>query len=58
MQCEEGFIEKNYTYKELFDYFNIFTDSQFGNSLQLQAGHMFLKKIMTQKIISINIEKF
>ena len=44
MQCEEGFIEKNYTYKELFDYFNIYTDSQFGNSLQLQAGHMFFKK--------------
>jgi len=44
MQCEQGFIEKNYTYKELFDYFDISQDSQFGNSLQLQAGHMFFKK--------------
>lgn len=43
MQCEEGFVEKYYTYKEIFDYFNIKTDSQIGNSLQYQAGHMIFK---------------
>ena len=43
MQCEEGFVEKFYTYKEIFDYFNIKTNSQIGNSLQYQAGHMIFK---------------
>ena len=43
MNCEEGFIEKFYTYKELFRTFTK-PESKVGNSLQLQAGHMFFKK--------------
>ena len=45
MECEEGFIEKQYTLMETFEYFNLKPDSDAGNSLQLQAGHMFFKKI-------------
>ena len=37
MNCEEGFVEKFYTYKELFQYFDIVPDSETGNTLQLQA---------------------
>ena len=44
MECEEGFIEKQYTLMETFEYFNLKPDSDAGNSLQLQAGHMFFKK--------------
>tara|TARA_B100001057_G_C22838855_1_gene946267 strand:- start:1825 stop:2628 length:804 start_codon:yes stop_codon:yes gene_type:complete len=44
MECEEGYIENQYTYKETFEYFNLKPDSDFGNSLQLQAGHMLFKK--------------
>ena len=44
MQCEEGFIEKYYTYREIFNYFNINTNSEVGESLQYQAGHMLFKK--------------
>ena len=44
MECEPGFIEKYYTYHEIFDYFNLNPNSEEGNSLQLQAGHMFFKK--------------
>ena len=44
MYCEEGFIEKNYTIKEIFNYFDISTDSNIANSLQLQAGHMIFQK--------------
>lgn len=44
MQCEPGFIEKYYTYKETFDYFKIKTNSRIGQSLQFQAGHMMFKK--------------
>ena len=44
MKCENHFIEKNYTNKKLFEYFDIALDSDFANSTQLQAGHQFYKK--------------
>lgn len=44
MECEEGFVEKYYTSKEVFNYFNLEPESEVGNSVQLQAGHMFFKK--------------
>jgi len=44
MYCEDGFVEKNYTIKEIFNYFDITTDSDIANSLQLQAGHMIFQK--------------
>ena len=44
MQCEPQYIEKNYTTKEIFDYFNVNPNSNIGNSPQLQAGHMIFKK--------------
>lgn len=44
MNCEEGFIEKYYTKKEIFEYFDVKTNSKISNSLQLQAGHMFFEK--------------
>jgi hypothetical protein len=44
MECEEGFIEKYYTTREIFNYFNLEPESKAGNSTQLQAGHMFFKK--------------
>ena len=44
MECEERFKEKEFTTKELFDYFNINIDSEVAKSTQLQAGHMFFKK--------------
>ncbi len=64
MNCEEGFVEKFYTYKELFQYFDIVPDSETGNTLQLQAGHMFFKKNKEsenyfkeyQKILDYNID--
>jgi len=44
MECEKQFLEKQYTTKELFNYFNIKSDSDIMNSPQLQAGHLFFKK--------------
>ncbi len=44
MRCENHFIEKNYTNKKLFDYFNIDLNSEIANTTQLQAGHQFYKK--------------
>ena len=44
MRCESHFLEKNYTHRRLFDYFNIKLDSQIADSTQLQAGHQFYKK--------------
>lgn len=44
MECEDGFIEKNYTNSKLFDYFKINRNSKIGNTNQLQAGHQFYKK--------------
>ncbi len=44
MKCENHFIEKNYTNKKLFDYFNIDLNSEIANTTQLQAGHQFYKK--------------
>ena len=56
MQCE-GFIEK-IIHKGLFDYFNIFTVHNLEIRYNYRQVICFLKKIMTQKITSINIEKF
>lgn len=39
-----GHIEKFYTVKETFDYFNIDQNSTYGNSLQFEAGHLIFKK--------------
>ena len=44
MKCEEQFKEKQFTTKELFNYFNIGIESDIATSTQLQAGHMFFKK--------------
>lgn len=44
MKCENHFIEKNYTNKKLFDYFDINLNSEIANTTQLQAGHQFYKK--------------
>ena len=49
MMCENGFIEKYYTGKEIFNYFNTNIDSNIGNSLQLQAGHMIFKNNQESK---------
>lgn len=43
-ECEPQHIENLWTSKELFDYFNIKTDSQHALSTQLEAGHMIFKK--------------
>ena len=53
MNCEEGFIEKYYTKKEIFEYFDVKTNSEISNSLQLQAGHMFFEKINSWNILEI-----
>ncbi len=37
-------IEKNWTSKELFDFFEIEIDSSIGNSTQLLGGHLIFKK--------------
>lgn len=44
MECEEGFYEKYYTYKEIFEHFKVNPTSIVGETLQYQAGHMFFKK--------------
>ena len=44
MECEPQYIEKNWTTREIFDYFNVDINSSIANSTQLQAGHMFFKK--------------
>tara|TARA_B100000902_G_scaffold59643_1_gene66753 strand:- start:35487 stop:36290 length:804 start_codon:yes stop_codon:yes gene_type:complete len=64
MECEKGYIEKYYTYTELFNYFDVKQESDIGNSLQLQAGHMFFKKNNDsksyfkeyKKVLEFNIE--
>ena len=40
---EKQYIEKYWTSKELFNYFNIEIDSDIGNSTQFEAGHMIFK---------------
>lgn len=44
MKCENHFIEKNYTNKKLFEYFDLDLNSEIANTTQLQAGHQFYKK--------------
>jgi hypothetical protein len=43
-ECEPHHIEKLWTSKELFDFFNIKLDSEYALSTQLEAGHMIFKK--------------
>ena len=38
------YLEKFWTIKEIFDYFNVKLDSKIANSNQLLAGHIILKK--------------
>lgn len=40
----KNFIEKHWTTKELFSYFNVSVDSDIGNSAQLLGGHLLFKK--------------
>ncbi len=44
IECESLFIENQWTSKELFNYFNLDVNSEIGNSVQLEAGHMIYKK--------------
>ena len=44
MQCEKQYIEKDWTIKELFNYFNIGFDSEIAQSTQLEATQMIFKK--------------
>ena len=44
IQCEKQYIEKDWTTKELFSYFNIDLDSGIANSTQLEATQMIFKK--------------
>lgn len=43
-ESEKDHIEKNWTTKELFDYFKIPLNSKIANTVQLEAGHMIFKK--------------
>ena len=44
IQCEKQYIEKDWTTKELFNYFNIDLDSEIAKSTQLEATQMIFKK--------------
>ena len=44
IQCEKQYIEKDWTIKELFKYFNIGFDSEIAQSTQLEATQMIFKK--------------
>ena len=44
IQCEKQYIEKDWTIKELFNYFNIRFDSEIAQSTQLEATQMIFKK--------------
>jgi len=43
-ETEKQFLEKQYTSKQLFEYFNLNLNSKIANSTQLQAGVLFVKK--------------
>ena len=43
IECEKLHIEKNWTSKELFDYFQIEETSTIRSTTQLQGGHIILK---------------
>ncbi len=43
-ECEKHHIEKEWTSKELFSYFDINVDSKIGNSTQFEGGHLLFKK--------------
>ena len=44
LETEKQFLEKQYTSKQLFEYFNVNLNSKIANSTQLQAGVLFVKK--------------
>jgi len=44
IQCEKQYIEKDWTVKELFDYFNINLESEIAKTTQLEATQMIFKK--------------
>lgn len=43
-ECESDFIEKNWTTRQIFDYFNCSNDENLKNSTQLEATQMIFKK--------------
>ena len=43
-ECEPHHIEKEWTSKEVFSYFNIKIDSTIGNSTQYEGGHILFQK--------------
>ena len=43
IESERHHLEKQWTSKELFNYFKINCDSEIGNSVQLEGGHMIFK---------------
>ena len=45
-KTEKQFLENQYTSRELFDVFNIDVNSKIATTTQLQAGVMFLKKMI------------
>lgn len=44
IECEEQYLEKEWTIKQLFDYFSLSTDSKIGRSTQLEATQMIFQK--------------
>jgi len=43
-ESKKSHIEKNWTSREIFEYFNIDIDSDVGDSIQLLGGHLIFKK--------------
>lgn len=43
IEAEAHYLEKEWTTKEVFNYFKINSDSELGNSTQYEAGHMIFK---------------
>lgn len=44
IECEEQYLEKEWTIKQLFDYFNLSIDSKYGRTPQLEATQMIFQK--------------
>ena len=49
MECEPGFIEKYYTYHEIFDYFNLILIQKKETVFNFKQDICFLKKVNIQK---------
>ena len=45
IECEPHFIEKEWTSRQIFDYFEI-NQIEIGNSVQLEGGHMIFKRMI------------